>query len=593
MADKNKIKITVEAENKTAGELAKARGEMDKTGATAQKVNRILAARTLLGVKPYAEIQRDIQRLQAAYNRLKRSGTTSAADLYQAKLRLQKKTAELRKETGDWAGELGKAKAGVAGLAAAGYLFVKSFQEYSQFSQRMGEVNTLIDVSHEKFASLGKEIRSLTEDIPQTASELAAAEYDIISAGVALEKSTGVLEKSAKAAVAGVTDTKTAANVGIAVINAYGKEIGELNNVYDILFQTVKQGVTTFPQLASSLGEVLPTAKAADVGIKAVSASIAALTKAGIRTPQATTALKGAINALAAPAPEAKKKFDELNITWKGLIPTLDEIRKKGLSIDQMRLLIPDVEARTGVLALTQNFDKLVDIMGEMENAGGATQEAYDKMADTPENQMKLFWNTIDDMTISAGKMVAIGLLPAAKAIRWLVEGFKEADPVTKILVGTITAAGVATAIWNLGLKHAFSGLVGLAVQAHVAQAAVGGLAAQFKALNAVTAASVIGLAIWAGYQVKEAVKAALEWKKAAEVQEKAHQNLIKNSDDLMRKYGEFKGVKLPDDITDLAQEDLEELRKNWQKPGHIIPPSKQNLKNRETARPWKRSMPD
>ncbi|OGP53122.1 MAG: phage tail tape measure protein, partial [Deltaproteobacteria bacterium RBG_13_52_11] len=74
----------------------------------------------------------------------------------------------------------------------AGYMVIKAFSRYSEFSQRMAEVNTLIDVSKEQFASLGKEIRSMTKEIPQTASELAAAQYDILSAGVALEKSVGV-----------------------------------------------------------------------------------------------------------------------------------------------------------------------------------------------------------------------------------------------------------------------------------------------------------------------------------------------------------------------------------------------------------------
>ena len=556
-----KVKITVEAKDKTAAELAKTRSELDKTTATAKKNSQILAAHKLLDTKPYKDIQREMQQLQAAYNRLARSGKLSSAELYNAQQKLKEKTAELKKETGDWVGVMGKAKVGLASLAATGYLFVKSFQQYSEFSQRMGEVNTLIDVSQERFAALGKEIRGLTKDIPQTASELAAAEYDIISAGVALEKSVGVLELSAKAAVAGVTDTKTAANAGIAVINAYGKSIDELEGVYDVLFQTVKIGVTTFPELSQNIGEVLPTAKAANVGIKEIGASIAALTKAGIRTPQAMTALKGAINALAAPAPEAKKQFDALGITWEGLIPTLDKIREKGLDIAQMRLLIPDVEARTGVLALTQNFDSLIDILGEMETAGGSTEEAYKKMADTPENQMKLFKNTINDITMSAGQLVSTGLLPVTKVIRWLIDGLKEADPVTKTLVGSLIAAGAATAIWNLGLKHAFSGLVGLAVQTHVAQKAVGGLTAQFTALNTVAKASVIGLAVWAGYNVVMATKGALEWKKAVAEEKKAHESLIESADKVQKKYSDFKGVKLPGDLTKLAREDLDVLK--------------------------------
>ena len=561
-----KVKITIEAKDKTAAELAKTRSELDKTTATAKKNSQILAAHKLLDTKPYKDIQREMQQLQAAYNRLARSGKLSTSELYNAKQKLKEKTAELKKETGDWVGVMGKAKAGIAGLAGAGYLFVKSFQEYSQFSQRMGEVNTLIDVSQERFAALGKQIRSLTKDIPQTASELAAAEYDIISAGVALEKSVGVLELSAKAAVAGVTDTKTAANAGIAVINAYGKQIDELGGVYDVLFQTVKLGVTTFPQLAASIGEVLPTANAAEIGIKEVGAAIAALTKAGIRTPQAMTALKGAINALAAPTPEAKKNFDALGITWEGLIPTLDKIREKGLDIAQMRLLIPDVEARTGVLALTQNFDSLIDILGEMEKAGGSTEEAYKKMADTPENQMKLFRNTINDITMSAGQLVATGLLPVAKAVRLVIESLRDADPVTKGIVLTLGSAAAGFLIWKLGLGNMVTGLVGFVLQARAANVAMGTLTQQITASGIAMKAALAGSIIYTLTQLVLLTKAIYEWRQAAKVAEEAQKNLFANTDRMIAKFKEFKDIKLPDDISTLAQEDLEALSKDLAK---------------------------
>jgi len=562
-----KVTITVEAKDRTKEELRKTRDELDKTKKSAAGARKVMEARSALGVRPYKEIRDEITKLRGSYDTLKKSGTLASNELYQAKVKLKQKTAELRKETGGWAGDLGKAKAGLIALAGAGYAVIKTFNRYSEFSQRMAEVNTLIDVSKEQFGSLGDEIRKMTKEIPQSASELAAAEYDILSAGVSLEKSVGVLEKSAKAAVAGVTDTKTAANAGIAVINAYGKSIDELDETYDILFKTVKLGVTTFPQLAQSIGEVLPTANAAGVEFRDLSASIATLTKAGLRTPIAMTALKGAINAMAAPAPEAKKKFDELGITWKGLIPTLDAIRKKGLSIDQMRLLIPDVEARTGVLALTQNFDVLLKTLDEMANASGAMVEAYDKMKDTPENQMKLFRNEIDDLMISAGALASKGLLPLAKGLRELIDSFRELDPVTKGLVATLASAAGAMAIWKLGLGSIVMGLKGVIVQAGAAQAAVGSLSAQFAASGIAMKASLAASVVYTTYQL---VRLGIEIYKsirAAREAREAQDRLMENSDRLMHKYEEFKEViKLPEDITKFAQEDLEEFRQKLAK---------------------------
>ena len=546
--------------------------EQQKLRDAVNKTKEVLLAQKDLGVRPYKNIQADIASLGASYDTLKKSGTLSSAELYQAKAKLKEKTAELRKETGGWTGELDKAKTGLIALAGAGYLFVKSFQSYSDFSQRMGEVNTLIDVSKERFAGLTNEIMGLTKVIPQTASELAAAEYDILSAGVALEKSVGVLQLSAKAAVAGVTDTKTAANTGISVINAYGKSIDELGGIYDILFATVKAGVTTFPELAQSIGNVLPTAKAANVGISDLMGSIAALTKVGVKTPQAVTALKGAINALAAPTAEAKKQFDALGITWKGWIPTLDAIRKKGLSLDQMRLLIPDVEARTGVLALTQNFNVLTDTLKEVANSTGKMGEAFDKMKDTPANQMKLFTNEVDALTISAGALISTGLLPLLKAFRWALDSLRETDSVTKGFIITLIGAAGAMALWKLGLGAIVTGLGGFITQIRAAQVAIGGLNAQFAATGMLMKAGLAGAMLYTSYQVATAIKAFYDWRVEAKKVQAQQEALGKTFEEQMKKWKEFKDFKLPGDITSAAQADLDDFRVSlWKARGYYI----------------------
>ncbi len=394
--------------------FASAQKDLERETRATQK---ILSARARLNVRPYKEIRHEIQGLKRDYRLLKRSGKLSHGELYRAQVQLRKKTAELRAETGGWANSLTHVGRGLLAMAGIGYGLAKAFGAYKEYTQRMAEVNSLLDVSRARYQALSKEILGLSTRIPQTASELAAAEYDIISAGVKLADSTKVLELSAKAAVAGVTDTKTAVRAGLGVINAYGMRIGKLGHVYDVLFETVKLGVTTFPELADEIGNVLPTARAAGVRFEEVAAAIAAMTKAGIRTPIAVTALRGAINALSAPTDAAKKRFADLGITWKGLIPTLAAIREKGLSIDQMRDLIPDVRARTAVLTLTQNFDQFKKTLGLTDRQIDALAKAFDKMKDTPENQLKELGNQFTLLEINLGHLLSAGIMPVVKAL--------------------------------------------------------------------------------------------------------------------------------------------------------------------------------
>lgn len=545
-------------QKKLALGLARSRAEMSQ----ASKIN---AAMGMLNVRPLKDIQGEIKATEAAYTRLKQSGKLSMTELYNAKLNMKTAIAELRSETNGWATAISRAQVGMAALAGIGYAAVRSFSGYSGFAQRMAEVNTLLDVSEDRFKSLSDEIVDLSTRIPQTASELAAAEYDIISAGVALEDSARVLELSAKAAVAGVTDTKTAVKAGVGVINAYGKDIGELGSVYDILFQTVKSGVTTFPELAQHIGEVLPTARAADVQFHEVAAAIASLTKAGIRTPQAATAIKGAINAMAAPTPEAKKKFDELGITWQGLIPTLEAIREKGLSVDQMRFLIPDVEARTGVLSLTQNMEDFNQNIEKMVVALGAMIESFDKMKDTPETQIKLFKNEIAKTTKTIGEMVSEALLPGAQAVRLLIDSIEQADPVTQNLIGVMATAGAGFVLWKIGLGHIVLGLQGMAVQAAVASKDLLTVANSATLAGHALKIGFAAGAAYGAYQIGKFIKVAYDTVKAVQSAKAAQEDLFKTTDRVMKQYDDFKDIRLPENITGSAPEELEALRRELQ----------------------------
>ncbi len=525
------------------------------------KLNKTDLARGLLDVRPHRAIKREINQLGAAYQRLKNSGKLTNLELFRAQLQLQRKTTELKRETNGWADSLVSAKTGFASMAAAGYAFFKTFSSFSQFRQRMAEVGTLTDLDAKGFEALNKEVVNLSRNIPQTATDLAAAEYDILSAGVAVEKSTNVLGLSAKAAVAGVTDAKTAVNAGLGVLNAYNLSVSELGSIYDALFMTVKQGVTTFPQLSQYMGEALPTAKAAGVGFREVGAALAALTKAGIRTPQAATALKGMLNSLAAPTEEAQKEFNRLGITWQGMLPTLEQIAAKNLSIDQMRQLIPDVEARTGVLALTQNLESLKSILLSMRNASGAMQDAYNKMKDTPANQIKLFTNEIHALSLAVGSTASEVLLPAAKAARSVMSAFSQTDKVTKYFTASLAMGLLTLGAWPLGLSRMVLGLKGMTLHMMAARAAAGTMTTQILAANVAMKAFGLLAAGYSIYEVGRAVKEFIKMREAIEDANAAQERLLETTEKTKSKFEEFKDVEIPENIASKAKNELKDLQ--------------------------------
>jgi TP901 family phage tail tape measure protein len=552
--------------------------EMDGLAASSKKLKATVTesmkmdqARGLLGVRAYRDVQAEIDKLRAAYDHLKNSGQLTSKELYNAQSQLRMKTDELIESTNGWDKSLTQVNRGVVALAAAGYGLVRSFSAYNDFAQEMGKVNTMIDVSKDKFAGLTNQIVDISRRVPQSARDLAAAEYEILSSGVALENSTQVLEQSARAAVAGVTDTKTAVTAGVGVINAYGKSIGELGNVYDVMFQTVKAGRVEFPDLANNLGEILPSAISAKVAFEDISAAMAALTINGMKSPQAATAIKGAITAMAAPAPEARKKFEDLGITWQGFVPTLDAIAKKNLSLNQMRELIPDMEARNGVLILSQNMGRLNDMLGQVKDSAGSTSEAFEKMKDTPANQLALLKNELQALLVPLqGDMMEGAIIPMVKGIKAVVGGIHDADGATKSFLIVLSGGAGAFMAWKIGLAAVSFGLKGMGIDMKAAIISMRtmdiqtkGLIGSFQALGLAQKAAFVTAAAGAAYGVFEIGRLVVEvvkWRQAVAEADDAMERLKTNARSGIDRFKEFMDVKVPDNITGKSSEELKEL---------------------------------
>ena len=329
--------------------------------------------------------------------------------------------------------------AATAGVVLA---FRQSFNTWGGFSQRMAEVNTLLGLQQGEFKRLKQSILEMTSVVPQSADELGAAQYNIVSAGIQdTAESLKVLKLSAQAAVAGVTDTNTAAKTGLAVMNAYGMGVSDLVDIYDILFSTVKEGVTTFPELAANIGSVLPYAKAANVSFEDLSASLAVITKSGINTAEATTALGRGIQSLAAPkSKQAAKEMEKLNIVWAdGFIPNLEKISKyldgfaKEDRLKAIQNLIPEERAARAIITLATNMDTLNKTMDNFADRSGAMSAAYREMEKTPENKMKIFSNSINQLVNRVMEFAGTSFVEEIEKMTNSIENFIKSGAAEKL----------------------------------------------------------------------------------------------------------------------------------------------------------------
>ncbi|EQM69993.1 phage tail tape measure protein [Pseudomonas tohonis] len=465
--------------SRLGAEQQRLRGELAKQIPNVALQAAVAGARDSLGVRPFAEINGEITKLQRNFALLKSSGSLTGAELVQAQVRMLERTRELTEQTNGWRSSLANVKSEIiAGAAAFGGIALvgrNAFQQFAGFEQEMAGVRSITDLTGTEVTALSAAVRQLSLDMGKPAAQSASALRDILGSGIETGKGLDVLEKSSRAAIAGITDTKTAASVGVSVLNAYGDGVDKLDERYDQLFLTIQDGVVEFDELAAGLGQVLPNAAAAGVGFDEIGAAIARMTVQGIKAPIAITGLRSAITQLSSPSPQAAKAMKELGIQWNGLSGTLRQIASQKLGTEAMRSIVPDIEGRTAVLALTNQIDAFNDQLKRMDDAAGSTQRAYDIMKDTPQQQVEQFKAAVNELQIAFGQVVAAGL-PLVNVLTDMLNAFSELPgPVKTGLISLVAlaATGKALAVVLSAVRGPFSLLL-----THLAQVPAGAGAA-------------------------------------------------------------------------------------------------------------------
>ena len=465
--------------------------------ADSEKIREALAQG--VNTKPIAA---GLDKVESEFEKVRRVGTKTPAELAKAQKTLVGQQRKTNKATKGWSEQLRQARLKVAAVVVGVGLLTNALTKnggaYLDFRKGIAEVNTLLNLNDSGIGALASDVRQLSEATGSDVQNNVEALYNIVSAG-ATESSEAnlVLAASIKAAIAGVTDTNTSASGIISVLNAYKRELTDVTDVSDVMFTTVRLGVTTFEQLSANLGQVLPSAVGAKVPLEEVTAAIAEMTKAGIRTPIASTALRGAINSLVAPTTEAQGALADYGIEWRGFTETIGDIARLNLNPAQLRAIVPDVEARNAVQSLTNNYQGLLDTLDQMQNSSGATGAALQIIQDTDSHKVDLMRAAYRELKLEIGAMVAAGT-PVIEMITSLITKISDMDTATGSLLVSVPLL--------TGILYAFSRGIGAATFAWATFAPLfltsGGLiagvtiamAAGFVALVAGTAAGIAGI---------------------------------------------------------------------------------------------------
>lgn len=309
------------------------------------------------------------------------------------------------------------ATAAVTGLGVAAVNGVKSsVQLAASLEDAMANVSTLVDPAVVNLDEMQRAIVGMSTKTNKSAVDLANGLYQVISAGVPAADAVSFLEVSAKAATSGMTDTFTAVDGLSTVLNAFGLKASEVGKIADQMFQTVNLGKTTFPELASAIGQVAPTAAALGLSTNELFAAIAELTKQGLGTSEAITGIKAALSNVIKPSTDAEKiakalgiSFDAAALKSKGLTGFLSEVGQamQGLQDPAKRAEAVQRSLFTS-FGFTGNLEQAISMIDSAKDSGKKLPQGFADMVG--------FW---DEVEKSGGNVQAVlaGLFGSVEAL--------------------------------------------------------------------------------------------------------------------------------------------------------------------------------
>ena len=404
-------------------------------------------------IKSLSDYASALQRAAEAMRELV-SGQGKISD---APLRKLNKTLEDGKESaiGFWDALIDSGK-----IASLTKMFKQAIADSTRFGTELAHIGSLtLDFDMGKVRTGLMDLSSEYGDVTKNAEAM----YYAYSSGIRGNEKQ-LVEFTGKMGQLGTlirADTTTTVDAVTGLMNAYNIPIEESARVADFFYNVIKEGKASGQQLASSLGQVTPTAATAGVKLNELGGAITVLTKV-MPTRNAITYLNNALSKLIKPTKESRLEAEKLGIELgleavraKGFANIMAEIKEKTQgSQAAITKLFPDLRGMRGALQLLgAGWGDFQQQMKNFENGAGAADKAMQKLNENAAYQISVLPNTFSKISIEMGN-AATQILTLGGALTPLLTKFNQLEASDiRIIAWTAT---ITTGL--IGLKIATAG---------------------------------------------------------------------------------------------------------------------------------------
>ena len=376
----------------------------------------------------------------------------------------------------------GASAAIVGATATMGAAAVNAAAEYQT---QLANISTLLTGTEAEVAArtaeIGDQILKVSDKTGVATDNLTDGMYQVISAFGDSADAASILETAAKSAAAGNATTADSINLLSAVTKGYGDtSAAAVQKAADLSFATVRLGQTSFPELAASMGKVIPLAGTLGLEQEQLFGAMATLTGVTGSTAEVVTQLKATMQGFLSPSKNMQAALASMGyesgqalLESKGLQGALDAL-KDSVHGDELAFagLFSSVEAQTAVLAMagTQS-ENLASKTAEMYEAAGAADTAFQRQTNTLKYTVQTVKNLgknfltqigtnilpyvndlaeaalpkVQNALEAAGDYVEKSIIPTAeKAVKWIGEN---KTAILAVASAAVTAVGAFKAL--------------------------------------------------------------------------------------------------------------------------------------------------
>lgn len=352
----------------------------------------------------------------------------------------------------------------------------------NEFNSGLANVASLGPEAEAAIAGWKPMIQDMAVEVGKGTTDMTGGLYQVVSAFGANNESLEILETNAMAAAAGLSTTTEAINLTSAVTKGYGDTSAEaVQHAADLALRTVQLGQTTFPELAGSVGSVVPLMASLGGTQEELFATMATATGVTGGAAEVSTQLRGVLQSLMAPTEDLTGLMQSLGyengaamLQGLGLQGTIAAIVEASASAGEpLQDYIGSIEGQTLALALAgPQAGSFTEKLAAMGNATGTMQTAFAAQTQginangfamqQARVQMQVMAQRLGDALAPALALV-LGYLPGL--IGWvegLIGKFTALDPKTQmVILGVVgLVAGLGPLLMILGSVASGVGVV-------------------------------------------------------------------------------------------------------------------------------------